>query len=195
MLAGLDSKAVDRAIVARRKLLSTVLTLTLAALLAPGGGRDPSVAEAGRDSRREARQAASKIRRCAHAERAKHGLPAVRGSHTLNKASVYHARNMAKHRFFDHRDPWGRQSWDRVALFDSRPWLPYENIGAGYRTVRAACRGWMTSSGHRDNILEPSHQYVGGGFARGRSGYRTYYVLVLGRMYDPAVEGTYEWPE
>lgn len=69
----------------------------------------------------------------------------------------------------------------RVHVFSSRPWSWGENISAGNPGVRAACRGWMHSPGHRANILDPRFKRVGGGFARTSEGrYHTYFVMDLG---------------
>ena len=88
---------------------------------------------------------------------------------------------MARYRFFDHVDPWGRSPGDRIHLFSSRAWTWGENISAGYRSVRAACRAWMRSPGHRANILDPRFSRVGGGFVWTRQGpYHRYFVMDLG---------------
>lgn len=36
-----------------------------------------------------------------------------------------------------------------------------ENIAQGYSSVEAAVNGWMNSSGHRANILNPNYKYTG----------------------------------
>jgi uncharacterized protein YkwD len=93
---------------------------------------------------------------------------------------------MARYGFFGHTDPWGRGPGERIALFNSLRWTWGENIAAGFRTGRAACRGWMNSPGHRANILDPDFKRVGGGFARTRRGpYYTYFVMELGTPENP----------
>jgi uncharacterized protein YkwD len=124
---------------------------------------------------------------CANHERSLRGIAPLDTSSALAKAARFHANNMARHGFFDHTDPWGRDPGDRVALFDSRSWLIGENIAAGYRSVTAACRGWMASEGHRENILDPSYEYIGGGFAKGGE-YDRYYVQEFGILADSADE-------
>jgi uncharacterized protein YkwD len=126
-------------------------------------------------------RAEARIRACANRERRAHGVPPLRASEALRKAAHLHARDMARYGFFDHVDPWGRSPGDRIHQYSSRRWSWGENISAGYKNVRAACRGWMHSPGHRANILDPRFKRVGGGFASTRGGpYRTYFVMDLG---------------
>ncbi|MFN2615706.1 MAG: CAP domain-containing protein [Thermoleophilaceae bacterium] len=124
-------------------------------------------------------RAEKRIRACANRQRHLHGLPSVRASRALHRAAHLDARNMARHGFFAHEDPWGRSPGDRIALFSSLQWSWGENIAAGQPSVRSACRAWMHSPGHRANILEPSFKRAGGGFARGGP-YGTYFVMELG---------------
>jgi uncharacterized protein YkwD len=63
-------------------------------------------------------------------------------------------------------------------MFASDQWFAGENIFGGPRNPLAACRGWMASPGHRDNILDPSYTQIGAGYARGGR-YRTYWVQVF----------------
>ncbi len=89
---------------------------------------------------------------------------------------------MAGHGFFSHTDQRGRGPLERVQIFDSeeRFVLVGENIAAGYGSPRLACRGWMNSSGHRENILREGFTTIGAGFARGGPLDR-YFVQVFGR--------------
>jgi uncharacterized protein YkwD len=49
-----------------------------------------------------------------------------------------------------------------------------ENLGAGYRSVPEVMYGWMTSRGHRDNLLNGVWEEAGFGLARVTSGEDTY---------------------
>lgn len=124
------------------------------------------------------------ILRCANKTRRRHGLAQLRVEPALGRAARLHARNMLRHGFFDHTDPWGRTSEDRVAKFDSRPWWVGENIAAAYGSPSSACRGWFRSRGHRENLLYPAYTHIGAGFAKGRRGYRRYYVQILATLYS-----------
>lgn len=124
-------------------------------------------------------KAERQIARCVDKKREQHGLPALRVSSAMTKAAQYHAKNMAAHDFFDHIDTDGNGPVERVAMFTHRKWIVGENIGAGYRDGQKACQGWMASSGHRANILDPHYDAFGVGFASGGS-MGKYYVQVFG---------------
>jgi uncharacterized protein YkwD len=141
-------------------------------------------AVAGASTSRAVLRAEKRIRACANRQRRLHGIAPVRASRALGRAARLHARNMARRAFFRHDDPWGRSPGDRIALFSSRPWSWGENIAAGQRSARSACRAWMHSPGHRRNILDPGFKRVGGGFARGGP-YGTYFVMDLGTPLSP----------
>jgi uncharacterized protein YkwD len=129
-----------------------------------------------------AERAAQEVRQCANKERAKRGLPHLVDNPILDKAARFHAKNMAKENFFDHTDPKGRGPAERIDIFGS--WEAFngigENIAAGEDGPGQACRDWMESPGHRENILDPKFHAVGGGFAMGDTDYRFYYVQEFG---------------
>jgi uncharacterized protein YkwD len=122
------------------------------------------------------------IRKCANKERAKQGLPHLAHNAILDKAARFHAKNMAKHNFFDHDDPQGRGPAQRIDIFGS--WEAFngigENIAAGRDSPAQTCQDWMESPGHRQNILDPSFHAIGGGFAIGDNELRFYYVQEFG---------------
>ena len=146
-------------------------TLALAASLL-GGLAAPAMAVSRGKAERQ-------IAHCVDRKRERQGLPELRVSSAMTDAARYHARNMARQNFFDHIDRDGNGPSERVAMFTNRNWLVGENIGAGYRNGREACRDWMSSSGHRANILDPGYDAFGVGFASGGSLGR-YYVQVFG---------------
>ena len=116
---------------------------------------------------------------CVDRKREQHGLKPLRVSKAMTEAARYHAKNMAAQNFFDHIDRDGNGPTERVAMFSDRKWFVGENIGAGYRDGQKACQGWMASSGHRANILDPGYDVFGVGFASGGS-LGKYYVQVFG---------------
>ncbi len=92
-------------------------------------------------------------------------LPPLKGDSMLNSSSGTHSTNMAIRDFFAHCDldtltlPWDRMTaagynWNSAA----------ENIAAGYSTPSAVVAGWMSSSGHRANILSTSYREIGIGY-------------------------------
>jgi len=127
------------------------------------------------------------IRGCANRNRASAGLEPLRASGVLGKAARLHARNMVIDGFFDHEDPQGRGPLERVEIFDTRHEFFFvgENIAAGYLSAAVACKGWMQSPGHRENILNGDYTRIGAGFARGGS-YGRYYVQVFAKGGQPS---------
>jgi uncharacterized protein YkwD len=152
--------------------------LLAAALAAFGAASAPPAAHA----QSIADRVEQEIRKCANRERAKRGLPHLTENPILDKAARFHAKNMATHDFFDHDDPQGRGPAERIDIFGS--WQAFngigENIAAGEDGPAETCRDWMESPGHRENILDPSFHAIGGGFARGNTEYRFYYVQEFG---------------
>lgn len=86
-------------------------------------------------------------------ERAKRGLNALRESAELDRAAALRARELV--RSFSHTRPDGTR-WTTV----SRSALG-ENIARGHRTADRVMAAWMSSSGHRVNILRPGFGSVG----------------------------------
>lgn len=163
--------------------------------LSPIGDEDRALAGIATSSGRKAIEGG--ILGCANRNRRARGLDRLRANRALNRAARFHARNMARQRFFEHTDPQGRGAGDRVALFDRAGRFDYigENIAAGYRSPLEACRDWMTSSGHRRNILTPRYNRIGVGFSRGGP-YGRYYVQVFARVQPSAPNRTaISWKE
>jgi uncharacterized protein YkwD len=117
---------------------------------------------------------------CANSEREERGIDPLRVNTALGKAARLHARNMARHDFFDHTDHRGEGPQERVERFTTADWGVGENIHQYYRSVKRICSDWMASAGHRMNILDPDYDAIGGGYARDRGGRRHLYVLVFG---------------
>ena len=68
--------------------------------------------------------------------------------------------------YFEHDSLDGREFGDRMreAGFDGEyPWG--ENIAAGQSTPAAVVNGWMSSSGHCANIMNPGYRAIGVGYA------------------------------
>jgi uncharacterized protein YkwD len=115
-----------------------------------------------------------------NAERRKAGLPAFREQAQLTAAAMKHAEDMAQNNYFDHRDQEGGMPWDRVRAEGYKYRACAENIAFGQKSPQRVVAGWMTSPGHRKNILG-NFAEIGVGFARsGKKGERRYWVQVFG---------------
>lgn len=97
------------------------------------------------------------------AERSQAGLPALRLDPKLTAAAQGHADFMAHadrlgHSGIGDGDPWTRIR-DQGYAFTAAA----ENIAEGYQTPAAVMAGWMSSTGHRANIMG---QYADVGFGQ-----------------------------
>lgn len=104
--------------------------------------------------------------------RIKHKLEPVVWQEDLARASRYHAQDMAFDDYMEHAT-YDRKNnrlvkicgtFDRIEKFITMPYLA-ENISAGRTTAKATVDGWMKSTSHRGNILNPNFKYLGVGYA------------------------------
>lgn len=96
-------------------------------------------------------------------ERAAVQLPPFTWDETAAEVAYLHSRDMDLRDFFSHTNPDGDLPWDRMrAAGMSFSWAG-ENIAYGYPSAAAVMNGWMTSTGHRENILRPEYTHLGVG--------------------------------
>ena len=88
-----------------------------------------------------------------NAERAKYGLSALRENPELTRAACVRANEIV--RSFSHTRPNG-ESWSSVSTAARG-----ENIAKGHSTVARVMAAWMSSEGHRANILRESFGSIG----------------------------------
>lgn len=88
-----------------------------------------------------------------NAERAKYGLSALREDPELTRAACVRANEIV--RSFSHKRPNG-ESWSSVSTAARG-----ENIAKGHSTVARVMAAWMSSEGHRANILRESFGSIG----------------------------------
>jgi uncharacterized protein YkwD len=111
--------------------------------------------------------------------RADHGLPPLAPDPTLEKAAVQQAGYMAGTGKMAHRTGWGRDFASRMRDNGVRG-AAAENVAYGQATAADVLAGWMTSKGHRRNMLDPEFAHYGLASAEDAQG-RKYWALVLGR--------------
>ena len=97
----------------------------------------------------------------------------------LAQAAQGHACDMAQNGFFGHQGSNGSNSHRRVQQTGFRTCLTAENIAWGFRDPARIVSGWMTSPGHRQNILLDRADSAGVGVAEGADG--PVWVLVISR--------------
>ena len=98
-----------------------------------------------------------------NSQRAAAGCPPVRGDAQLARAAQGHAADMAAKGYFSHTSRDGRTFSQRV-LAAGYPRPGGENIAQGQSSAAEVLQAWMTSSGHRANILNCSFTALGVGY-------------------------------
>jgi uncharacterized protein YkwD len=106
-----------------------------------------------------------------NAERANYGLSPLTWNEKLAQAADAHCLDMATRNYFDHNSPEGTTPADRVNATGYLWTKIAENLGKGYPTPQEVVAGWMSSSGHRANILDPDYTELGIGLRYTSGGY------------------------
>jgi uncharacterized protein YkwD len=116
-------------------------------------------------------------------ERKRRGLRPLVFNERLDQMARIQAQNMAHFQKMAHVLPEARLP----TLADRAHYTGYpfreisENVALGYPSGEAAVEGWMNSSGHRRNILNPGVVETGIAIARSSAG-GLYYCQVFGRQ-------------
>lgn len=109
--------------------------------------------------------------------RRRHGLPPLIQDNTLQATARQHSSDMVKRNFFSHTTPDGKNLTDR--LKHEEPAMVRNMVMAGENIymsskldysdtptmARLIVDGWMTSPGHRANILNDKYTHLGVGVA------------------------------
>jgi uncharacterized protein YkwD len=94
--------------------------------------------------------------------RAQNGLPALKLSVALTKASEWMSADMARNDNFDHTDSLGRSFSKRISAFGYTGATRGENIAGGTNGSAAAMFSmWKSSSAHKKNMLSSSYKVIG----------------------------------
>ncbi len=124
-------------------------------------------------------------------ERMKRGSPPLRENAVLTKAAEMRVNVIFKYNNFAHRDP-----YEHIQLDTVLPMLHYpftyasENIGMGENSAAAFVNGFMSSTYHRVNLLNPDLQETGVALATDR--FNGYYVTVVVQIFAiPATPAQY----
>lgn len=101
-----------------------------------------------------------------NAERKKAGCSPLTVNAKLTKAAQDHSADMAQHKNMSHTGSDGSEAGDRITRAGYN-WSTYgENVAEGYDTAERVMEGWMSSSGHKRNILNCSFKEIGVGLAQ-----------------------------
>jgi uncharacterized protein YkwD len=96
-------------------------------------------------------------------QRTERGLPALQANVDLDHSAQRWTQVMVTTHEFTHGSDFAR----RIAAAGFRWSQAGENIATGYRTPSSVVRGWMASTGHCENILDPGYRAVGTGVSAG----------------------------
>lgn len=117
--------------------------------------------------------------------RAEHGLPPLRVSVTLTKASQWQSADMARNDYVAHTDSLGRNFSRRISAFGYRGATRGENVAAGAASAAATLVQWRASPPHRHNLLNRRLQVFGIGRASNADGrYGWYWATAFGGKPD-----------
>jgi len=107
--------------------------------------------------------------RLVNLERANYGLNPLEICPILMRASRFYAQTMANlNTTLGHREgPYGGSAATADAFGDRMIGIRAQNGIAGHWTPESAVQGWMSSPGHRENILRPNITRMGTGFYLG----------------------------
>jgi uncharacterized protein YkwD len=101
--------------------------------------------------------------------------PPLTASQTLDSVAFGHAADMAEHDYFEHEDRSGRSPAARVRAAGYREKLVGENIAYGPQSADDVVKGWLGSTGHCENIMDPRFTEMGIAYAAGRGTKRGLY--------------------
>jgi uncharacterized protein YkwD len=110
------------------------------------------------------------------------GLPALARNAALMKAAQLQADQMAALNRMAHDLPGAAypSPSSRLDAVGYQMSASGENVAEGYPTPAAVVAGWMTSAGHRANIVSTQFTEMGAGMATAKNG-RKFYAQVFGR--------------
>jgi uncharacterized protein YkwD len=98
--------------------------------------------------------------------RAQNGVPALKLSVSLTKASEWLSADMARKDYFSHTDSLNRSFSTRISAFGYSGGSRAENIAGGTNGSAGAMFGmWKSSASHKKNMLSASYKVMGIGRA------------------------------
>ncbi|WTJ96192.1 CAP domain-containing protein [Streptomyces sp. NBC_01537] len=128
---------------------------------ATSSGSDPSASADSADS-----GPTDRVLALVNAEREKAGCAALTENAKLTKAAQDHSQDMADHTNMSHTGSDGSSMTDRLARVGYSFSSAGENVAAGYTTPESVMAGWMSSAGHKANILNCGFKEIGIGLAQ-----------------------------
>ncbi len=125
--------------------------------------------------------AVARVLELTNVERERVGVPPLALSTELTSAAQSYSVVLATSGCFAHTCGPVPDMAERVGEAGYQGWTAIaENIAAGYPTPEAVVAGWMSSPGHRANLLSPNYAEIGIGLATGGGRYGTFWTQDFG---------------
>ncbi len=102
--------------------------------------------------------------RLVNKERVANGLPTLTQDWQLSRVARYKSQDMHDKKYFSHTSPTYGSPFQMMSDFGISYKSAGENIAKGQRTPQEVVNGWVSSSGHRANILNRSFTKIGVGY-------------------------------
>jgi len=102
-------------------------------------------------------------------ERAKAGLKPLIYDAQLSQLARLKSEDMRDKNYFSHTSPTYGSPFDMMKKYGITYRTAGENIAAGQATPAQVVQAWMSSAGHRANILNSQYTHIGVGYAKGGS--------------------------
>lgn len=106
----------------------------------------------------------SEVVRLVNEARAQNGLQPLTANWELSRIARYKSQDMADNHYFSHTSPTYGTPFQMIRSFGLTYTTAGENIAYGQKTPQAVMDAWMSSSGHRANILNPNFKQIGVGY-------------------------------
>ncbi|TDH68886.1 hypothetical protein CCR75_000465 [Bremia lactucae] len=125
-----------------------------------------------------------------NAERAKLSLSALCANEKLAAAAARHSEDMASNDFMGHTGANGSTLSERVSGAEFAWTKVAENVAAGQKDVASVMQSWMSSKGHRDNILSADYIMLGTSYVyRSDTTYKHYWTQNFGASDSEICDG------
>ncbi|MFF3850634.1 CAP domain-containing protein [Streptomyces sp. NPDC002328] len=133
---------------------------------APAAPSAPAAAPSASGGAAPASGAVARVVALVNSERGKAGCSPLTVNAKLTKAAQDHSADMASHRNMSHTGSDGSDPGTRITRA-GYTWSTYgENVAYGYSTPEQVMAGWMSSPGHKRNILNCAFKEIGVGLAQ-----------------------------
>lgn len=123
-------------------------------------------------------------------QRMAQGLKPLKYTVKLDAAAQEKANDMNARNYWSHNTPDGQQPWIFIDKVDYKYKKAAENLAYGFATSTTTVNGWMSSPGHRANILDPELEEVGFGIVNvenyQNSGPETIVVAMYAQPVEPS---------